>query len=117
MSNVNYTFFASRTAARNAVVSGTKFKDHGPSAAKGARWSTFSLVDSKPTLKTAMKATAKASTPRTNSKKEIALQIMRKMFAKDASRQEVLTTLQTTAGLSAPGSSTYFANFKNGTWS
>lgn len=115
MSNVNYTFFASRTAARNAVVPGTKFKDHGADAAKGARWSTYSLVEAKPTLKTAMKATAKASTPRTNSKKSAAVALITKMLANDNDRQTILAKLVAKCGLTAPGASTYYANVKNQT--
>lgn len=114
MSNVTYTFYTSRTAARAAVVPGLKFKDHGPDAAKGERWSTFSLVASKPTLRTAAKSTGKKRTPRTNSKKTEAVALITKMLEKGADRPAILSKLVEKVGLTAPGASTYYANTKNG---
>lgn len=108
------TYFTSRAAARNAVVDGTRFKDFGADAPKGERWATIAVPSAKPTLRT---AATKTRSPRANTKKAIALDIMRKMFAKDATRQEILAELQVKVGLTAAGSSTYYAQVKSGAWS
>jgi hypothetical protein len=114
MSNV--TYFASRTAARNAVVDGTKFKDFGADAAKGERWATIKVPSAAPTLRTAATKTPKTRTPRTNSKKATAVALIVSELAAGADRQTILAKLVSSAGLTLPGASTYYANVKNGTW-
>ncbi len=119
MSNINYTFYTSRTAARAAIASGVKFKDHGADAPAGERWSTYSVADSAPTLVTAAveATTGKARTPRANSKKVAAVALITRMLESGKTRKEVLAKLVEDCDLTAPGASTYYANVKNGTWS
>ena len=115
-SNTTYTFYTSRTAARAAVTTGVKFKDHGADAPTGERWSTYSLVESAPTLKTAVVKEKATRTPRENSKKSLAVTLITRLMAEGKERKEILAELVAKCDLTAPGASTYYANVKKGTW-
>jgi hypothetical protein len=115
MSNV--TFHTSRTAARtvsNSTV-GVSFKDFGKDAEKGKRWATISMAATAPTLKDSIKPARRAATtkPRNSGKKPAAVALIVKMMADGASRKEIIAKLVDKVGLTAPGSSTYYANVKN----
>lgn len=120
MSNV--TFHTSRTAARNVSnnkSNGVSFKDFGKDAPKGERWATIAMSTTAPTLKDSIKPAKRVATtkPKNSGKKPLAVALITKLMAKDASRKDIIAELVSEIGLTAPGASTYYANVKNGSWS